>query len=119
MVKPSAMAAVESSSPRGMEERARPLRIAFAVAATAVIAVAVSLDGFGSMAPVTVAVFTTTPALAVLTTRVTVPAAPLPIVPRLQDTGAVPLHVPWVGVAETKVRPAGRASVSVTFVAAA
>ncbi len=49
----------------------------------------------------------------------TVPAVPIPaIVPSEQVTAVVPLHVPCVGVAETKVAAAGRVSVSVTPVAA-
>jgi len=45
-------------------------------------------------------------------------AVPLPgKLPRLHVTVPVPEHVPWVGVVETKLTPAGRLSVATTFVA--
>ena len=37
--------------------------------------------------------------------------------PRLQITGALPLQLPCVAVAETNVTPAGSVSATVTFVA--
>jgi len=40
------------------------------------------------------------------------------MVPRLQMTVLVPLHVPWLGVTETKLAPPGSASVTDTSVAA-
>src|SRR5439155_20211299 len=50
-------------------------------------------------------------------TRVTVAMAEPLIVPRLQTMVLVPLHVPWLGVTETKLVPLGSASVTDTPVA--
>src|SRR3989304_984023 len=50
-------------------------------------------------------------------TMVTVAVEPLVSVPRLQTTGLVPLHAPWVEAAEPKARLAGRGSVRGVFVA--
>ena len=52
-------------------------------------------------------------------TRVIVAVPAFAIVPRLQVTVVVPLHVPWDGVAETKVRVEGSVSVTVEVVAEA
>jgi hypothetical protein len=78
------------------------------------------LAGFGSTsADATLAVFDTGPAvLDVLTTKVTVALAPLAREPMAQVTVVVPLQLPWDGVAETKVVPAGITSVTTTAVAA-
>jgi hypothetical protein len=40
--------------------------------------------------------------------------APTPSVPRLQVIVVVPLHEPWLGVEETRVRPLAKVSVSTT-----
>src|ERR1043165_41778 len=56
------------------------------------------------------------PAVVAVRTRVTVALLPLAIVPRLQVTGAVPLQVPLLGVAERYVAP-GKGSGSTTLVA--
>ena len=56
-------------------------------------------------------------AWAVVTTIATVAEAPFAIVPRLQVN--VPLHEPWLGVAETSVEPVGSTSIIVTLVASA
>ena len=66
-----------------------------------------------------VAVFTTWPWAVGVTTIVTNALAPFVNDPRLQLTMFVPLHDPCVGVAETKVRPPGNASLTVTPVAVA
>ena len=61
---------------------------------------------------VTLAVFRYPPIVPGVTTRLTV-AVPLRF-KRLQvKVGAVKLQLPWVGVAETKVTPAGNVSVNV------
>ena len=84
-----------------------------------VSAVALLLAGAGSgWSATTLAVLVRVPALSGWTTIVIVALAPLASPPRLQLTVVVPEHEPWLGVAETKVRPAGRTSVRVTPVAA-
>ena len=50
-------------------------------------------------------------------TTVTVAVAPEASVPRAQEIGAVPLQVPWLGVAEPNVSPAASVSVNTTPVA--
>ena len=65
----------------------------------------------------TVAVLLKLPAAVGVTTRVTVALALLLIVPRGQLTVLVPLQLPWPGVAETKLTPAGKVSVKLTPVA--
>src|SRR5712692_5811918 len=66
---------------------------------------------------VTVAVFGYPPVALGVATTVAVALEPLAIVPRLQVIGAVPAQAPWLGVAETNVRPPASVSVSVTAVA--
>ena len=51
-------------------------------------------------------------------TMVTVAEAPFAIEPRLQITVVVPLHEPWLEVADTNVVPAGSGSVMLTPLAA-
>src|SRR5919198_2677182 len=86
---------------------------------TVVVADAVLLAVFGSVTELdTVAVFVRVPVWVGTTTISTVAVAPLPIVPRLQVTVAVPEQVPWLGVVELYVTFAGRVSVRVVFVAA-
>src|SRR5437762_12912392 len=51
------------------------------------------------------------------TTMLTFACAPIDIEPRLQVTVVVPVHRPWLCVDETKLTPAGRVCVTVTFVA--
>lgn len=84
-------------------------------------AVAALLAGFGSsVAEETVAVLETDPpGVATRAVIVTVAVAALTRVPSEQVTVAVPLQVPWDGVALTNVIPAGRVSVTVTPVAVA
>src|SRR6266850_508174 len=85
-------------------------------AVTGVFTVAVLFPGAGSVSlATTLVVFVTVPVAAGLTTMVTVALAALARVPRLQLT--VVVQVPWLGVAETNVTPAGTASVRVTPVA--
>src|SRR5437763_1974077 len=82
---------------------------------------AVLLAGLVSVSvAVTVAVFVMVPGVGgAWTTIVTVALAPLLMVPRLPVT-VLPavVTVPWLGVAETNVTPAGNVSVRVTPVAA-
>src|SRR5438270_277811 len=75
--------------------------------------------GSGSL-PLTVAVFVIGPAVAgVVTLMVIVALAPEARLPTEQVTVPEALvQVPWLEVAETKVTPAGRVSVTVTPVAA-
>ena len=86
---------------------------------TVTVAVLVSFAAFASgFADVTVAVFETGPGVdGSVTTSEIVALAPLAIVPRLHVTVDVPLHDPWLGVAETNVVPVGIVSVTVTPVA--
>ena len=73
-----------------------------------------------SLSPaVTVAVFASCPWAVGVTVIVTTALAPIARLPRLHVTVVVPLHVPCVADDEPKVTPAGNASVTVTFVAAA
>lgn len=78
------------------------------------------LGRLGSLvAELTVAEFETEPLVAeTVTTSTTVAFAPFARVPREHVTVVVPEHVPWDGVAETNVIPAGSASVMTTLVAA-
>jgi len=66
----------------------------------------------------TLAVLPTIPLTVGVTVKATVAVAGLARVPRLQVTVPVPLHVPWLGVAETKLTPPGSVSVTDTSVAA-
>src|SRR6267143_1845067 len=83
---------------------------------TVMVAEEVAFAGFGLVSfSVTVAVFVIEPAAVAVTARETEAVAPFARVPRLQVTvGVVKVQVPWLGVAETNVRPAGSASVTVT-----
>src|SRR5438067_1885964 len=78
------------------------------------------LPGFGSdCAPVTHARLVNEPVASVLAVIRQVAVAPFVISPKAQQTK--PLFVttvPWLGVAETKLTPAGSASVTVTLVQA-
>lgn len=66
----------------------------------------------------TLAVLAIVPLVAVtVALRATVALAPLASVPRLQVTLVVPVQLPCDGVALTNCRPAGRTSVTTTFVA--
>ena len=85
---------------------------------TAVPSVSELLALFGSISVrLTEAVLLKVPADVGVTAIVTVAFAPLFKLPRLQVTVAVPLQVPWLGIAETKVAPAGSVSVTTTPVA--
>src|ERR1700682_2788020 len=86
---------------------------------TVIVDVLLLLSPFGSTLLVkTLAVFDTGPGVeGSVTCRLMLADAALTIVPRLQVTVVVPLQLPWVGVAETKVTPAGRMSVTATLVA--
>ena len=65
----------------------------------------------------TVAVLAYDPVVLGVATTVTVALDPALIVPRMQTIGALPAHVPWLGVAETNVRLPAKVSVSVVAVA--
>ena len=72
--------------------------------------------GSGSVA-LTVALFVNWPADCGVTIMLMTARAPRDIAPRPQVTVVVPLHEPWVGVADLKVMPDGKLSVMLTFVA--
>jgi len=79
------------------------------------VAEAVPFVGVGLVSfSATVAVFVIAPVAVAVTARETEALAPFASVPRLQVTVVVPVQVPWLGVAETNVRPAGSTSVNVT-----
>src|SRR5215212_5518847 len=86
---------------------------------TATDALLVLFAGFDSLfAAVTVAVFVNVPCvLGSFTTSVIVACAAIFIAPRVQMTVDVPAQLPCVGVAETKLVPAGIVSVTTTFAA--
>src|SRR3989449_1800392 len=85
---------------------------------TVVLAVALLLAVTGSdEQEATLTVVLTVPPGVAVTTKVTVAVAELLMVPRLQMTVLVPLHVPWLGVTETKLIPLGSASLTDTSVA--
>src|SRR5450631_1473780 len=85
---------------------------------TSVGVVAELLPGTGSFdVDVTVAVFEIVPAMDVATKRVTVAVSPGTMLPSAHVTVVVPEQEHWDGVAETKVVPAGRTSVTVAPVA--
>src|SRR5438445_6559547 len=85
---------------------------------TVVLAVALLLPAAASHEEeATLAVLPTIPPTVGVTVRVTVAVARLARVPRLQVTVLVPLQVPWLGVAETKLTPLGSASVTDASVA--
>jgi hypothetical protein len=87
-------------------------------ATTSVGVVEELLPGTGSFdVDVTVAVLPIGPATEVFTKRVTVAVSPGAMLPSAHVTVVVPEHVPWDGVAETKLVPAGRTSVTVAPVA--
>jgi hypothetical protein len=66
----------------------------------------------------TVAVLLKPPAVVGVTTIVTVALPPFAMLPRLQVTVLDPLQpLPWLGVADTNITPAGKGSVTVTPVA--
>ena len=91
-----------------------------AEATTVMFEVLELLPGVGSGLVVeTVAVFPTGPGAEGSVTVRAIDAEPgFAIVPSVQVTVVVPLQLPCVGVAETKVVPAGMMSVTVTFAAA-
>ncbi len=91
-----------------------------AIGVTAVTAVAELFAPLGSaVVEATVAVLDTDAGAAPVTvaTIETVALAPLASVPRLHVTVVVPVQVPTLGVADTKVKPAGSVSVTVTAAA--
>jgi hypothetical protein len=73
----------------------------------------------GSETPLpTVAVLVMVPDAVAVTTIVTVALAPFPMMPSAQFTVLVPVHgLPWLGVADTKLTPAGSVSLTDTPVA--
>ena len=82
---------------------------------TLVITVAVLFAGVGSLVTAaTVAVFVMLLHVLAVTTISIVAVAPLGKIPRSQVTVLVPEQLPVLGVAETKVTPAGRTSLTVT-----
>jgi hypothetical protein len=74
------------------------------------------MSGSSSIA-VTLAVFDNVPGACGVTVMLIIALPPFPTDPRLQVTVAVPLQVPCDGIAETKLTPPGRVSVTVTLVA--
>jgi hypothetical protein len=83
---------------------------------TVVDAVDELLDGLGSSKYEEVAVLLSVPAAVGVTTKVTVALPPKPWrLPRMQKTVLVPVQVPWLGVTETKLTPAGKVSVNGTL----
>jgi hypothetical protein len=89
-----------------------------ACAVTVVDADALLLPGTGSVTPlVTLAVLFNVPPVVGVTTMVTVALAPFPRTPMEQITVLVPLQLPWLGVADTYVTPAGNGSLTLTPVA--
>lgn len=87
---------------------------------TVTVAVLVLFVMTGStFALVTVAVFATGPVVGGRVTIREIVAVPaFATVPSEQVTVVVPLQVPWLGVTETNVVPAGSTSVTTTFSAA-
>src|SRR5919106_2145483 len=82
---------------------------------TVVVRETVLFAGIGSgLELVTDAVLVRTAGPAVLTTTSIVASVPAIKFPRLQLTVGPPVQVPWLGVAETNVTPAGRGSVNIT-----
>jgi hypothetical protein len=82
---------------------------------TVVVVVKELFRAFGSgVVEATLAVFVSVPDVVAVTTRVIVAVAALFIVPSVQVTVVVPLQVPTVEAADTKVAPVGSASVVVT-----
>ena len=67
---------------------------------------------------VTLAVLVILPGTVGTTTMVTVARLPVASAPRLQTTGAAPLHVPWLALADTGAASAGGMSVRTTPVSA-
>jgi hypothetical protein len=63
----------------------------------------------------TLALFVSVPAELGRTLSATVAVAPLPSVPRLQVTVALPVQLPWLALDDTKVAPAGRESETTTW----
>jgi hypothetical protein len=85
---------------------------------TVVVAVALLLPAAASHEEeATPAVLLKTPPTVGVTVKVTVAVARLARAPRVQVTVLVPLHVPWLGVTETKLTPLGSGSVTDTSVA--
>jgi len=86
---------------------------------TVVLAVALLLPALGSHEEeATLAVLLTVPPGVRVTVKVTVAVPGLLMVSRLQTMVLVPLHVPWLGVTETRLAPLGSTSVTDTPVAA-
>jgi hypothetical protein len=88
-------------------------------AATVVVVVTVLFAGAGSrwVAATLAVLLSSVPAVAAEGTTVTViwTDPPPKIRPRLQASVVVPLQVPWLGVADTKLTPGGRVSVTTTL----
>jgi hypothetical protein len=85
-------------------------------ALTVVSSVSVLFKGLRSSKSGIEAVFESVPVVVGVTTKLTVALAPAAIRPRLQTTVLVPVQLPWLGVAETKVTPAGKISLIVAVV---
>src|ERR1700686_3124785 len=87
-------------------------------AVTDVLVAAELLDGLGSFwAAIALAMLLIVPAVVGLPTMVTVALVLVATAPRLHVTVVVPVQLPWLELAETKLTAAGRASVMVTPVA--
>ena len=95
----------------------RIARLAVGATATVVTLAVLSADTGSVIELVAVAVFVIVPAVDGRTTMVMVAEPPLFITPKLQTTVADPEHVPWLGVAETRVTLDGSTSVTTTPVA--
>src|SRR6266446_3912693 len=82
---------------------------------TVIVAEAVAFAGVGFVSfSVTLPVLVIEPSPVAVTARETEAVAPFARVPRVQVIVVVPVQVPWLGVAETNMRPAGSTSVTVT-----
>jgi hypothetical protein len=93
--------------------------VALRLALIDVVALAELLDGWGSLwFAIALAVLLIVPAVVGIPTMVMVALLFEARPPRLHVTVAVPVQLPWVGVAETKLTAAGRESVMMTIVAA-
>src|SRR5260370_39369718 len=84
---------------------------------TVIVAEAIALAGVELVSfSATLAMFNVGLAAAAVTVAVreTEAVVPMASVPKVQLTVVVPVQVPWLGVADTNLSPAGRTSVTVT-----
>ena len=78
---------------------------------------ALSLGSGSASSALAMAVLLSWPVDCGTTTMFAMAELPFARLPKLQVTVVVPLHVPCVGVAETRLRPAGNGSVTLALVA--